>query len=67
MLADELGHVEHADLSFATENNLEGGVGVDVAAVLFVLKTILLDVRPELLGELSAGERRSTNDWGKSS
>src|SRR6185312_16592270 len=54
-----------ADLRFATENNLEGGVGVDVALVLLVLKTVLLDVRPELLGELSAGERRGTYDRGE--
>src|SRR6478736_1639332 len=65
VLADQLGHVEHADLRLATEHGLEGVVGVDHAAVLLVLKTVLLDVHPELLGELRAGEGLFTNDQGE--
>ena len=67
MLADQLRHVEHADLSFATKDNFESSVGIDVTTILFVLKTILLDVHPELLGELCAWERGSTDDRGERS
>ena len=65
VLADQLGHVEHADLSLAIEDDLHGGVGIDHALVLFVLKTVLLDISPELLGELCAGQWIGTDDGGK--
>ena len=62
MLADQLGHVEHAHLSLAVEDRLEGVVGIDHAAVLFVLEAILLNVDPEFLRHFRAGQRIGTND-----
>src|ERR1035437_2505681 len=59
---DELGHLEHADLGLATKDGLEGVVGIDLRADLLVLQAILLDVDPELLGELRAGQRGRAND-----
>ena len=53
---NELGQLEHADGLLAVEHGLESGVGVDLGADLLVLEVILLDVLPELLGELRAGE-----------
>src|SRR5688572_8542506 len=66
VLRHELGHVEHADGGLATEHNLQRGVRVDVALVLGVLEAVLLDVGPELLGELRAGQRLRTHDGGES-
>ena len=62
MLADQFGHVEHAHLSLAIENCLEGVIGIDHAAVLFVLEAILLNVDPEFLRHFRAGQRIGTND-----
>jgi len=62
VLRDELGHLEHADLALATEDNLQRGIGIDLLLVLLVLETVLLDVVPELLGELRAGERLRAYD-----
>jgi hypothetical protein len=62
---DELGHLEHADLGLAAEDGLEGGIGVDHLPVLLVLETVLLDVVPELLGELRAGQRLGADDGGE--
>jgi len=52
---DELGELEHADGLLAVEHGLELVVGVDLRADLLVLQVVLLDVIPELLGELGAG------------
>ena len=49
---DELGHLEHADLALAVKNRSERIVGVDLRSLGFVLKTVLLDVVPKLLGQL---------------
>src|SRR5215831_17602918 len=57
VLVHELRHLEHVDGALAPEHRLERRVGVDVASVLFVLESVLLDVSPELLGRLSAGDR----------
>src|SRR5947209_2351946 len=51
VLVDELRHLEHRDLALAAEDGLEVLVGVDLAAVLGVLETLPLDVRPQLLGD----------------
>ena len=63
---DELGHLEHRDGLLATENDLQLVIGIDLGADLLVLQTIFLDVRPELLGELSAWEWGCTNDGRES-
>jgi hypothetical protein len=52
---NELGHLEHRDGLLATEDRLQLVVGVDLGLHLLVLETVLLDVGPELLGELRAG------------
>src|ERR1017187_655364 len=62
---DELGHLEHADLGFSAEHGLEGAVGVDHLPVLLVLEPVLLDVVPELLGELCAGKRLGADYQGE--
>ena len=49
---DELRHLEHADLALAIENRSERIVGVDLGSLRFVLKTVLLDVVPELFRKL---------------
>src|SRR6478736_3886097 len=62
---DELRHLEHADLGLTTKDGLEGVIGIDLRADLLVLQTILLDVGPELLGELRAGQRGRAYDGSK--
>ena len=52
---DELRHLEHRDLALATKHRLQLVVGIDLGPDLFVLKTVLLDIGPKLLGELCAG------------
>ena len=54
VLRDQFGQLKHCHLLLATEECLEGVVGIDGALVLRVLKTILLDVVPKLLGDLAA-------------
>jgi len=49
---DEFGHLEHAHLALAVKNCPERVVGVDLGALCLVLKTVLLDVVPKLLGHL---------------
>lgn len=46
VLGDQLGHFKHVDDCFAVEDLFEGRIGVDVALVGSILKTILLDVSP---------------------
>ena len=48
-----------------SSNRLELVVGIDLRADFFVLQIVLLDVFPELLGELSAGKGFRTNDHRK--
>jgi len=49
---DEFRHLEHADLALAVENWLERIVRIDHGALFLVLATTLLDVVPQLFGEL---------------
>ena len=46
-------------------DHLKCGVGIDHLLVLLVLEAVLLDVVPELLGELRARERLRADDGGK--
>ena len=55
MPGDELGHLEHADLALAIEDGPERIVRIDLSSFGLVLKTVLLDVVPKLLGELGTG------------
>src|SRR5947207_2673797 len=62
MARDELRHLEHADLALAIKYRAKVIVGIDLRSLGFVLKTVLLDVVPELLGELRTGQRLRTHD-----
>ena len=62
MTRDELRHLEHRDLGLAAEDGLQLVVRIDLGLHLLVLEAILLDVGPELLGELRARERGRAND-----
>ena len=64
MTRDELGHLEHAHLALAVKYRPERVVGVDLRSHFFILKTVLLDVVPELLGELGTWNRFRTNNGG---
>jgi len=63
---DQLGHLEHRDRLLTAKDGLQFVVSVDLGLGLFVLQTILLDVSPELLGELCARKRSGANDSGES-
>src|SRR4051812_22016472 len=63
---DQLGHLEHRNGLLATENGLQLVVRIDLRLRLLVLQAILLDVGPELLGQLGAGKWVGTNDSGES-
>ena len=65
VLVNELGHLEHADLLLAAEDGFEFVVGVDQRALLRILKPVLLDVVPELLGHLAAGHRLRADHGGE--
>jgi len=62
---DQLGHLEHADLGLAIEHGLQLVIGIDHGLHLLVLKTILLDVVPQFLGELGPGQRFAADNSGK--
>src|SRR5687768_17562118 len=64
VLVHQAGHLEHRDL-VALEDGTEVLVGVDHAAVLLVLQTLPLDVRPELLGDFRAGHRAAADHFGE--
>jgi hypothetical protein len=66
MLRDELCHLEHRNGLFAVENCLQHGIGIDVAAILGVLKFVFLDVVPKLLREFRAGKWLRSDDFGQS-
>jgi hypothetical protein len=62
VLVYQLGHLEHVDLALAAEDWFELGVSIDVPSVLLVLQFIPLDVRPDLLYDLSARQRFRSDD-----
>ena len=66
MLGDVLGHLEHADEFFASEDDLQIVVGVDHRLFDFVLQFVLLDVVPEPFRHLSAGSGLGANNGGES-
>ena len=65
MSRDELGHLEHADLTLAVEDGFERVVRINHRSLFLILATVLLDVVPEFLGELGTGKRFRTDDGGK--
>ena len=65
MARDEFRHLEHAHLALAVKNRPERVVGIDLSALGFVLKTVLLNIIPQLLRELRTGQWFRTNDSGE--
>ena len=55
MRGDQFGHLKHIDFAFAAKNRLQFVVGDDIALVGRVLEVVLLNVRPQLLYDLSTG------------
>ena len=49
---DELGHLEHADLTLAVEYRSERFIGINHGSLFSVLKAVPLNVVPKLFGEL---------------
>src|ERR1044072_4240661 len=66
MLRDQFGHFEHRNGALA-EDLAQFSISIDVALVLAVLETVLLDVSPELLHDLRARKRRGAYNFGQSS
>src|SRR5664280_1771090 len=62
---NQLGHFEHADLGLAVKHGLQLVISIDLGLYLLVLQTVLLDVIPQFLGELGAGQRLAANNGGK--
>src|SRR5207248_2923665 len=52
MSGDELGHLEHTDLTFAVENGTKRIIGINLGSLLFILTTVFLDVVPQFFREL---------------
>lgn len=65
MIEDEFGHFKHADALFAIEYLAQFIVRLDEGFVLRVLKVVAADVIPEFLGDFSAGERLSADDFAE--
>jgi hypothetical protein len=65
MSRDELGHLEHAHLALAVEYGPERVVRVNHSSLGPVLKSVLLDVVPELFRELGTWQRFGTDDGGE--
>src|SRR5512134_1636037 len=65
MLVDVLRHLEHRDLTLAAEDLAQLLVGVDHPPVDRVLQLVLLDVAPDLLGDLSARLRDRADHRGE--
>lgn len=55
MLIYKLGHFEHGNLRFTSENSLELVISVDHTLVFLVLKAVLFNVRPKLFNNIRAG------------
>ena len=65
MTRDEFSHLEHTYLALAVENCAERIVGVDLSSLRFVLKAVLLNIVPELFGELGTRQRLGTDNSGE--
>jgi hypothetical protein len=55
MSRDELGHLEHADLTLPVEYRFERFISIDHGSLFLVLKAVPLNVVPKLFGELGTG------------
>ena len=61
MTVDDLGQFEHRYLILA-EQLLQFVVSIDVASIGWILKIVLLDVFPDLLGHFRAGKGFGPDD-----
>jgi len=59
---DQLGHLEHADLTLAVENGTKRVIGINLGSLLFILTTVFLNVVPQFFRELGTRERFRAND-----
>ena len=62
---DKLGHLEHTDLALAVKYRLEIVVRVNLRSLFLILKAVLLDVIPKLLGQFRARERLGADNSGE--
>jgi len=62
MTRDVFVHLEHRDGLLAVKDSLEDFIGIDLCPDLFVLKTVLFDIDPELGNNLCAGKRLGADD-----
>jgi len=61
----KLGHFKHRHLSFAAEDRFQVFVCIDQGLFLLILKAVLLDVVPDFLRQLTAGEWLGSDDLGQ--
>jgi len=62
MSRDEFGHLEHTYLTLAVKDRSERIVRIDLRPLLFVLKTVFLNIVPELLRQFGTRKWRRTDD-----
>jgi hypothetical protein len=53
---DQLGHLEHTDLALAVKYRLKIVVRINLRSLFLILKAVLLDIIPKLLGHFRARE-----------
>ena len=58
-------HLEHCNLFLASKNSFEGIVSIDQRLFLCVLKFVLLDVLPDLLGHFATRKRLRPYNLGE--
>src|SRR5437899_11030926 len=67
MIRDELRHLEHRYLLLSPEHCAEFLVGIDKAPIDVVLQLVLLDVIPDLLGDIGARHRHRADNGSERS
>ena len=65
MLGNKLGHLEHADLALAAEYSFQLVIGVNHGLLGFVLQSVLLDILPEFLRDLSTRHCLIADDFAE--
>ena len=61
VVVNDLREFKHRDLILSTEERFQLCIGVDHSPVLGILKTILLDITPDLLDDLGSRKRFATH------
>jgi len=65
MPGDQFGHLEHADLLLAVEDGFEALISIDEGLLFRVLQAVLLDIDPELFGQLGPWKGFITDNFGQ--